>query len=97
MSRNEPFSVARKATHQVRPRLFGRFQKKNSAKFAVASDSSTHRQTLGNRLCCTRLGSKRSDLVAVVAPMCIKGLHLVTVQLPKRFSPIGLGTNRTSP
>jgi hypothetical protein len=25
MSRNEPFSVARKATHQVRPRLFGRF------------------------------------------------------------------------
>jgi hypothetical protein len=33
MSRNEPFSVARKATHQVRPRLFGRFQKGNSPKF----------------------------------------------------------------
>ena len=31
------------------------------------------------------LGSKRSDLVAVVAPLCIKGLRLVTVQLPEKF------------
>jgi hypothetical protein len=35
-------------------------------------------------------------LVAVVAPMCIKGLRLVTTQLPEKFSPIGEGTNRSS-
>jgi hypothetical protein len=27
--------------------------------------------------------------------MCIKGLRLVTRQLPEKFSPIGLGTNRS--
>jgi hypothetical protein len=36
-------------------------------------------------------------LVAVVAPFCIKGLHLVKVQLPEKSWPIGPGTNRTSP
>ena len=29
--------------------------------------------------------------------MCIKGLRLVTVQLPEKFSPVELGTNRSSP
>src|SRR5215217_4164573 len=29
--------------------------------------------------------------------MCIKGLRLVTMQLPEKFSPSRLGTNRTSP
>ena len=28
--------------------------------------------------------------------MCIKGLRLVTVQLPEKFSPIGVGTNLSS-
>jgi hypothetical protein len=35
-------------------------------------------------------------LVAVVAPFCIKGLRLVTVQLLEKFSPIRLGANQTS-
>src|SRR5215212_7422785 len=69
----------------------------NSRKFAVASDSSTQRQPLDRRPCCTPLGSKHPDLVAVIAPMCIKGLRLVTVQLPEKFSPIRPGTNRSSP
>jgi len=59
--------------------------KKNSAKFTVANGSSRQRQTLDNRPCCTPLGSKCRELVAVVAPLCIKGLHLVTVQLPEKF------------
>jgi hypothetical protein len=29
--------------------------------------------------------SKRSDLVAVVTPLCIKELRLVTMQLPEKF------------
>jgi hypothetical protein len=45
----------------------------NSRKFAVASDSSTQRQPLDKRPCFTPSESKRPDLVAVVAPMCIKG------------------------
>jgi hypothetical protein len=28
--------------------------------------------------------------------MCIKELRLVMMQLPEKFSPIGLGTNRSS-
>jgi hypothetical protein len=28
--------------------------------------------------------------------MCIKRLRLVTMQLPEKFSPIGVGTNRSS-
>ena len=70
--------------------------KRNSRKFAVASYSSTWLQPLHNRLCCTPLGSNHPDLVAVVAPMCIKGLRLVTMQLPEKFSPVGLRTNRSS-
>ena len=69
---------------------------KNSRKFKVASDTSTQRQPLDNRPWCTPLGSKHLDLVAVVAPMCIKGLRLATMELPEKLSPIGLGTNRIS-
>jgi hypothetical protein len=61
--------------------------KKNSRKFAVAGDSSTQCQSLDNRPCCTPLGSKHPDLVAVVAPMCIKGLRLVTMQLLEKSRP----------
>jgi hypothetical protein len=52
--------------------------------------------TLDNRPWCRPPAPKRGELVAVVAPMCIKGLRLVTVQLPEKFSPIGVGTNRSS-
>src|SRR5215203_6556109 len=80
---------------QVRP-IHPIADKANSRKFAVASYSSARRQALDNRLCCAPLGSKHPDLVAVVAPMCIKGLRLVTMQLPEKFSAIVLGTNRSS-
>jgi hypothetical protein len=63
----------------------------NSRKFTEATCSSTQRQYLDNKLYSTPLVSKRSDLVAVVAPTGIKGLRLVTIQLPEKFSPIGLG------
>jgi hypothetical protein len=79
------------------PLFTGVPRKWNSAKFAVASYSSTRRQAPDDRLCCTTLGSKHHNLVAVVAPMCIKELRLVTIQLPEKFSPIGAGINRTSP
>jgi hypothetical protein len=71
-------------------------KKRNSPKFAVASYSSTRLQPLDNSPCCSPPAPKRSELVAVVAPMCIKGLRLVTAQLPEKFSPIGVGTNRSS-
>ena len=70
--------------------------KRNSTKFAVAIYSSTRLQPLDNIPWCRPPAPKRSDLVAVVAPMCIKGLRLVTIQLPEKFSPIGVGTNRSS-
>src|SRR5215207_7909589 len=72
-------------------------EKRNSRKFTVATCSSTKRQTLDNGLCSTPLASKRSDLVAVVAPLCINGLRLVTGQLPEKYWPIGPGHKRTSP
>jgi hypothetical protein len=65
--------------------------KRNSRKFKVASYSSTWFQLPGNRRWCSPPAPKRSELVAVVAPMCIKGLRLVTMQLPEKFSPIGVG------
>jgi hypothetical protein len=75
--------------------------KLNSPKFAVASNPSdavvSTRQQHGGTLS----APKRSDLVAVVAPFCIKELRLVTMQLPEKFSligwVIGWGLNRTSP
>src|SRR5215208_7630000 len=59
--------------------------KENSRKFKVANGSSTARQALENRLCGTPLGSKRGNLVAVVAPLRIKGLRLVTARPPEKF------------
>jgi hypothetical protein len=64
-------------------------KKINSPKFAVANGSSTYRQALENRLCGSPLGSKRGHLVAVVAPMCVKGLRLVTSQLPEKSWAVG--------
>src|SRR5215212_7448547 len=71
--------------------------KKNSAKFKVASDSSGASPSTRLQHEGTPLASKRSDLVPFVAPICIKGMRLVTVQLPEKSSPIGPGINRTSP
>src|SRR5215203_2474188 len=65
--------------------------KRNSRKFAVASYSSTRLQPLDNRPWRSTPAPNRGNLVAVVAPMCIKGLRLVTMQLPEKFSPIGAG------
>ena len=61
--------------------------KRNSRKFAVANGSSTYRQAPAYGLCYPPSWSKRSDLAPFVAPLCIKGLRLVTVQLPEKCSP----------
>ena len=37
------------------------------------------------------VGVKRTDLVPFVAPICVKGLRLVTVQLPEKSSPSDRG------
>jgi hypothetical protein len=66
-------------------------EKENSAKFTVANGSSTYHQAPDYGLCCPPSEPKRSDLVPFVAPLCIKGLRLVTVQLPEKCSPIGPG------
>src|SRR5215208_2339016 len=79
-----------------RIRILRSSHKRNSRKFAVASYSSTRLQPLDNRPWWRPPAPKRPDLVAVVAPMCIKGLRLVTMQLPEKFSPIALGTNGSS-
>jgi hypothetical protein len=63
----------------------------NSTKFAVASDSSGATDSTRQQHGGTPSASKRSDLVAVVARLCIKWLRLVTVQLPENFSLIGQG------
>src|SRR5829696_2690230 len=63
-------------------------EKKNSAKFTVANSSSTHRQTLNNGLQSIPLASKCGHYVVFVAPLCIKGLRLVTVQRPEKSWPI---------
>src|SRR5215212_8107846 len=47
-------------------------------------------QPLENSPWCRPQAPKRSELVAVVASMCIKGLRLVTMQLPEKFSPISI-------
>src|SRR5215203_2808968 len=71
--------------------------KKCSRKFTVASNRSDAALITRQQHGSTSSASKRSDLVAVVAPLCIKGLRLVTMQLPEKFSPIGPGLYRTSP
>src|SRR5215212_6846556 len=83
--------------HTILIHPFAWKKKRNSPKFTVANGSSTHRQALDNRPCCTPLGSKRPDLVAVVAPLCIKWLRLATVQLPEKSWLFGPGLDRTSP
>src|SRR5829696_3281440 len=62
--------------------------------FTVANGSSTHRQALNDRPCCSPSAPKRGDLVLFVAPLCIKGLRLVTARLPEKSSPIAPGLNQ---
>src|SRR5829696_1644717 len=49
------------------------------------------------RSCRPPVAPGRGDLIAVVAPMCIKELRLVTGQLPEKSGLIGPGHKRTSP
>src|SRR5215218_1596258 len=74
-----------------------RGKNRNSRKFTVASDRSDAAVSTRQQHGGTPLASKRSDLVTVVAPLCIKELRLVTMQLPEKFSSIGPGLKRTSP
>ena len=60
----------------------------NSRKFGVSSDPVGVAADTRKRPGGTVSGSKRYDKVAFVAPSCIKGWRLVTLQLPKNFSPI---------
>src|SRR5215208_3363077 len=72
-------------------------EKRNSAKFTVANDPSGASPSTRLQHGDTLLASIRSNLVPFVAPIYIKGLRLVTVQLPEKSSSIGPGINRTSP
>jgi hypothetical protein len=69
------------------PSLFGSSPrsawKRNSAKFTVASNRSDAALSTRQQHGGTPSASKRSDLVAGVAPLCIKELRLVTTQLPE--------------
>jgi hypothetical protein len=69
------------------PSLFGSSPrsawKRNSAKFTVASNRSDAALSTRQQHGGTPSASKRSDLVAGVAPLCIKELRLVTMQLPE--------------
>jgi hypothetical protein len=71
--------------------------KTNSMKFAVASDPSVPAAGARQLHSGALSASKRGNQVAFVSSACIKGLRLVTVQLPEKFSPIGPEFNRTSP
>ena len=65
--------------------------KTNSPKFAVASDPPSAALCPRERHGSTTSEPKRPDQVAFVAPLRIKELRLVTLQLPEKFSPIGPG------
>jgi len=71
--------------------------KESSRKFGVASAPPSSAASAQERHSGTALGSKRTYLVAFVAPLCIKGLRLATLQLPENSCPIGPGLCRTSP
>ena len=62
---------------------------RSSPKFVVASDPSSAAASTLKRHGATPSASKRDDQVAFVAPLFIKELRLVTIQLPKKSWPIG--------
>src|SRR5215217_2884698 len=65
--------------------------KGDSRKFAVASEPSSAPPSTIQRHGGIPSASKRGDQVAFVASSCIRGLRLVTAQLPKKSWPIGSG------
>jgi hypothetical protein len=71
-----------------------RGKKRNSRKFAVASDPPSSAVSTPRRHFAAPSASKRGDLVAFVAPLCIKLLRLVTALLPEKFL-LGPGLKRT--
>src|SRR5215207_6103299 len=73
-----------------------RGKKGYSRKFAVASAPPSSAASAPERHGGNVLGSKRTYLVAFVAPLCSKALRLVTLQLPENSCPIGPGQSRTS-
>src|SRR5215212_4199 len=71
--------------------------KRNSRKFAVASDPPcTAVSTLHGHVA-TPSASKRPDQVAFVAPSCSKMLRVVTSLLPEKSPPIGPGPTELRP
>jgi hypothetical protein len=56
----------------------------NSRKFAVASNLSDTVTSTPKLRGATTSASKRGEYVPFVAPLCIKGLQVVTVQLPEK-------------
>jgi hypothetical protein len=63
--------------------------KRNSRKFAVASDPSRSARSTSHRHDASPAASKNGDYVAFVAPLCSKPLRLVAARLPEKSSPIG--------
>src|ERR671911_460397 len=63
-------------------------EKRNSRKFAVASDPSSSARSIPHRHGASPAASKNGDYVAFVAPLCSKLLRLVTARLPEKYSPI---------
>src|SRR5215208_6343475 len=74
-----------------------RGKKRNSRKFAVASDPSGAAPSTPRRHGGTPQASKRGDLVLFVAPLCSKELRLVTVQLPEKSWLSDRGSTRLWP
>ena len=68
----------------------------HSRKFAVASDPTSPAPGTRERHGGPVSASKCGGLVAFVATFCSKRLQLATALLPKKFSPIGPGLDRTS-
>jgi hypothetical protein len=71
-------------------------KKRNSRKFAVASDPPILAPGTPRRHGVGPSTPKRGDLVAFVAPSCIKALRLATSQLPENSCPIGPGPTELS-
>ena len=64
-------------------------KKRNSPKFAVASDPASSAPGARERHFGSSLVPEYPDLVAFVAVLCIKALRLATAQLPENRAPFG--------
>src|ERR671913_1965719 len=61
--------------------------KRNSPKFEVASNRPSATRNTPQRHGGTPPAPKRNDYAPFVAPLCIKRLRLVTMQLPENYGP----------